>query len=364
MPKISVIIPVYNAREYLGRCLDSVCNQTLEDVEIICVDDCSTDNSLEILEKYGAKYKNLKVVHLEKNQGESIARNTGLKLAKGEYIAFVDNDDEIDLNFYEKLYEKASSTSSDIAKAQVTTIGYDGKRTVSQQIQNDSKFMFVGDWWTAIYKRSMIKQNNILLPENYPLGGDLLFLNEAVAKANKLELVHGVYYYHYKRENSGDSKVLPMFKVRSALDMFDRIIENTILNIKPCEKVYSFVFLSYIMACFYISQKSTEVEAKELCARMAIKFHEKCQDKDNLKLELSKKFPHLFLLIEGKDVDRITSLLVKSKNLSQLVISELRSRVIRDCLQNTQGKEVLPDSLRGSNQNKDLLKGNITKIGK
>ena len=121
VPKISVIIPVYNAEKYLERCLDSACKQTLQDIEIICVDDCSTDGSFEILKKYSKNYKNLIVIKLEKNQGESAARNAGLSAAKGEYLAFMDNDDEIDLNFYEKLYEKAAKTNADIVKGQVET---------------------------------------------------------------------------------------------------------------------------------------------------------------------------------------------------------------------------------------------------
>ena len=84
MPKVSVIIPVYNAQDYLGRCLDSVCNQTLKDIEIICVNDCSKDNSLNILNEYAEKYPNMKVIDCKVNGGESVARNIGLDNATGE----------------------------------------------------------------------------------------------------------------------------------------------------------------------------------------------------------------------------------------------------------------------------------------
>ena len=83
MPKLSVIIPVYNAQEYLRRCLDSVINQTLKDIEIICVNDCSTDSSLQILEEYALKHKNLKVIDCKVNGGESVARNIGLENVAG-----------------------------------------------------------------------------------------------------------------------------------------------------------------------------------------------------------------------------------------------------------------------------------------
>ena len=111
MSKVSVIIPVYNAQDYLERCLFSVCNQTLEDIEIICVNDASTDKSINILNQYAQKYSNIKVIDCKVNGGESKARNIGLEKATGEYLGFVDNDDEIDLDFYEKLYKKAKELS-------------------------------------------------------------------------------------------------------------------------------------------------------------------------------------------------------------------------------------------------------------
>ena len=104
MAKISVIIPVYNTEKYLRRCLDSVCNQTLSDIEIICINDCSTDNSLEILREYSAKDERVKVIDFKKNKGAAVARNIGIDEAQGECLGFVDSDDFVDLDFSEKLY--------------------------------------------------------------------------------------------------------------------------------------------------------------------------------------------------------------------------------------------------------------------
>ena len=96
MPKVSVIIPIYNTEKYLRKCLDSVCNQTLSDIEIICVNDCSTDNSLEILEEYASKDNRIKLIDFKENKGAAVARNAGIDEAKGEYIGFVDSDDFVD----------------------------------------------------------------------------------------------------------------------------------------------------------------------------------------------------------------------------------------------------------------------------
>ncbi|WP_409415528.1 glycosyltransferase family 2 protein [Flavobacterium sp. PS2] len=105
MPKISVIIPVFNAEKFIERCLDSVLFQTLADIEIICIDDCSSDNSFNILKEYEVKNDRLKCYKNEQNIGQGLTRNRGIDVAQGEYIAFVDSDDWIESDMYQSLYE-------------------------------------------------------------------------------------------------------------------------------------------------------------------------------------------------------------------------------------------------------------------
>ena len=104
MPNLSIITPIYNTQKYLNRCLDSLINQTLKDIEIICINDCSTDNSLEILKEYQNKDKRIKIINLKENKKQGYARNIALNEANGEYIGFIDSDDWIDLNYFEKLF--------------------------------------------------------------------------------------------------------------------------------------------------------------------------------------------------------------------------------------------------------------------
>ena len=110
MPKVSIVIPVYNVEEYLRRCLDSVVNQTLRDIEIICINDGSTDNSSHILAEYQSKENRLRVIS-QKNGGQSKARNAGLEVATGEYIYFLDSDDYIKTYALEKLYTIAKTNN-------------------------------------------------------------------------------------------------------------------------------------------------------------------------------------------------------------------------------------------------------------
>lgn len=115
-PKVSIIIPVYNTKKYLSKCLDSVVNQTLEDIEIIIVDDKSTDGSIDIEVEYAKRYPNISLICLAKNSGVAVARNIGLQYAHGKYISFIDSDDYIDLDMLEKMYDACEDTSSPIAR--------------------------------------------------------------------------------------------------------------------------------------------------------------------------------------------------------------------------------------------------------
>src|SRR5574344_661413 len=119
--KVSIIIPVYNTEEYLDECLQSLINQTLKDIEIICIDDGSTDCSAEILHEYSLKDSRIKVLK-QRNYGQSAARNKGLMFANGEYISFLDSDDFISEDMLEKLYCKAKEQNTDITMCGITVL--------------------------------------------------------------------------------------------------------------------------------------------------------------------------------------------------------------------------------------------------
>ena len=113
--KLSIVAAVYNLEQYLPRCIDSLVNQTLQEIEILCVDDGSTDNSPKIIDEYRKKYPNkIKVFHKE-NGGEFTTRNYGLERASGEYVTFVDTDDYVEPNWAEKLYNAAKKSNADLA---------------------------------------------------------------------------------------------------------------------------------------------------------------------------------------------------------------------------------------------------------
>ena len=185
MPKISVIIPVYNVEKYLPQALESVINQTFSDLEIICVNDGSTDNSLKILEEYAQKDERI-IVFSQKNQGVSSARNKGLDNAQGEYIMFLDPDDTYDLTLCEKVVDKIAIENPDIVmwghntvlKTEVKSQGCYIKnlRTLSKEKATLLDQLKIQVYvWDKAFKLSFIKNNEITFPIGIKNAEDLIF---------------------------------------------------------------------------------------------------------------------------------------------------------------------------------------------
>ena len=213
MTKVSVIIPIYNTEKYLKRCLDSVCNQTLSDIEIICINDCSTDNSLEILREYSAKDERVKVIDFKKNKGAAVARNIGIDEAQGEYIGFVDSDDFVDLDFYEKLYTKAIETGADIVKGEICELAEDGSlmESFGYDINDEirlNKAYFYHSFTSAIYHREFLLANKIRFPESISHFEDPYFAIKSAIFCNKIEIVDEKKYYYQRHSQSETNKEL------------------------------------------------------------------------------------------------------------------------------------------------------------
>lgn len=202
MTKVSIIVPVYNTYNYLNKCLESLVNQTLSDIEIIVVNDGSPDDSEGIIKEYAKKYSSIKY-YKKKNGGLSSARNFGIKHATGEYIGFVDSDDYVDVTMYEKLYNKAVSTKSDIVCCQLTYL-YPNNKTIlhhykdlnifsksvceSPEILNQVKSYACN----KIYKREL--WNKFTFPNQY--FEDSAVIYNVLNDAKKIDVVdEGLYYY-------------------------------------------------------------------------------------------------------------------------------------------------------------------------
>ncbi len=211
MVKVSVIVPVFNTEKYLEKCLNSLVNQTLQDIEIICVNDGSTDNSLAVIRKFAQKDSRIKIIN-QKHSKQGAARNNGINAANGEYIGFVDSDDWIDLDYYEKLYQTSKKYDSDLALATNirTGNGKNKKRiflTKEEYITDLQKKMDICRIWkdgcptNKLYKASFLHKYNINFPEGVSCE-DKIFTTKSVFYANGIATVPNLYYYYFRNPES------------------------------------------------------------------------------------------------------------------------------------------------------------------
>ena len=218
--KVSVIVPVYNVAKYLPECMDSLVNQTMEDMEIICVNDGSTDNCLEILEEYAQKDSRVKVFTIE-NSGISLARNFGLEQARGEYVGFVDSDDYVDGTMFEKLYISCIQNDLDLAMCKISLFD-DETGEVNNDLDyynlkvfsNLDKDVFNSDDTSAftnnivvnvynkLYRKSLLEDNSIEFPPHLIFEDELFFIRTYLT-ANRISVVNEfLYFYRLNREGS------------------------------------------------------------------------------------------------------------------------------------------------------------------
>ncbi len=211
MPKISIIIPVYNGEKYIRRCLDSVINQTYNDIQIIVINDGSIDNTENILKTYS----DIVLINKE-NEGVSKARNTGLSLATGDYVYFCDADDYLEKNAFEVLVkeygendllrfghyvvngdQKKEKTNDDDVLAGVN-LNFDNEKILEYLISNKTE----GHLWNYLFKLSVIKENNILFDEELFYQEDVMFLLRYCLNIKNIKIISNPFYNYYVNENS------------------------------------------------------------------------------------------------------------------------------------------------------------------
>lgn len=212
-PKVSVIIPVYNVAEYLRECLDSVINQTLKEIEIICVDDGSTDNSLEILKEYAAKDKRITILK-QKNLHAGVARNAGLAVACGEYLSFLDSDDVFKLNMLEDTSKKADEDDSDVVIYSAHKKDYQLNKMLDMPwlCKHKDGILYVDDikdkvfdltspnCWNKLFRRKNIQKHKLHF-QNLLNANDVYFSYMAVILAEKLSILNTPFVLY--RYNTG-----------------------------------------------------------------------------------------------------------------------------------------------------------------
>ena len=198
MSKVSIIIPVYNAEAYLRQCLDSVVNQTLREIEIVCVDDGSTDGSAAILEEYAAKDVRIKIIK-QGNAGVNVARKEGLKLASGEWITFCDADDWLEQDAIAEMVNVAKQEDADCVCCGMLRDWRNGTsvfRPFDEMGPSDTYNAVVN----KLFKRNLLE--NLMMDESVSLGEDLMVSAQAMAKAKKIAVLEKGFYHYCENSSS------------------------------------------------------------------------------------------------------------------------------------------------------------------
>lgn len=284
MPKVSVILPCYNVSPYIDKCINSLLNQTLNDIELIFVDDCSTDDTYDKIEKY--KDHRIKLIRHEVNKYTAEARNTGIDNAIGEYLAFVDPDDYVEKDFLEKLYTLAKNNDADIAKGVIRYIP--SRKIISKNLAiNKNKFNFHFMLFTAIYKREMINKYNIrfyidVICGQFPM----------VYYANKIVTCEDAIYNYVKRPNSCITSGFTIEKwqklnIKGAICTLD-FINAYPINEQDCVSILYPFLLRLSQYGYSKLSKQDKIKAKPLLNRYFDDFW------NNIKYKNNTKFNTLF----------------------------------------------------------------------
>lgn len=223
--KVSVIIPAYNTEKYIRQCVESILNQTMEEIEVIVVDDGSNDCTLSILNEYEQCYpEKIRVFHKE-NGGQASARNMGLQYAKGEYLGFVDSDDWIDLEMYQEMYDKAKQEDADIVICD-TTDHYADYDVYHHASNFDDKFSVTPSACNKIFKASFAEK--IRFPEGLWYE-DFEYTTKLLMSTEKISVIHKSFYHCHCREvstmrNNNSAKNKDILVVMGNLEKF--VLEN------------------------------------------------------------------------------------------------------------------------------------------
>ena len=222
-PKVSICVPVYNVERLIDRCLNSLVNQTLKDIEIIIVNDCTPDNSMEIVQQYAKGDNRIKIINHDYNRGLMRARQTAYKIAQGEFICFCDSDDAMEIDALAQMYNLAVESAADIVSANATyvkvdgkTIPYMGKQSLKYGDDSESVYKslllneLAHNLWSKLFKKEILQDFDYETFDDFTNGEDGYLFYQVVKNTKKV--VHfekNVYKYYQNKESSTQKRLTP-----------------------------------------------------------------------------------------------------------------------------------------------------------
>lgn len=298
MDKVSIIVPIYNVLEYLERCVNSLFQQKYKNIEIILVDDCSTDGSRELAQKLAEKDSRCIFIQREKNGGLSAARNTGMKVASGEWLAFVDSDDWVTEDYISAMYDVAKKDDADIVMSSIYYYYENGSyKEVSpfadlttKSSQREKIALCRPYAWGKLYKNNLFKIRKIKFPEDIWRSEDISTIIPLMSYTDKISILNKPLYYYYQRKtslsNMNNKNVDISFYPKTINRMFELSKQGFELELE----YRSICDLMYGMIMIMLRSKKTNKEILEIINSF------------NKKHPNWKKNPYLKKLVKGKRI--------------------------------------------------------------
>lgn len=317
---ISVVVPIYNVEQYIVPCIESIIKQTYQNLEILLIDDGSPDNCGRICEQYKQKDSRIKVVH-KQNGGLSDARNCGLKLARGEYIIFIDSDDFVSTELIEKLYFGIVKENAEIAACYFEKV-YDDKENIGEKeickmdssytskellkrlyTDANSPIAFVA--WNKLYKKSLFTENNIL----YPFGKyheDTFTTYKLIYSAKRIAIISEVLYYYRIRKGSIMTEAFSIKRLDNLLAMSNEIEYYSCRGEKELSALAFNRYCGYCIRVYYQIKESRLKDFKNI-QNMILIDYKKVWDKYNGRIELPniKKIIYWMFIFKPRIVSQI-----------------------------------------------------------
>ena len=290
--KISVIVPIYNTEKFLRKCIESIVNQTLQEIEIILINDGSTDNSHNICLEYAEKYPE-KIRYINnKNIGCGATRNLGIELAQGKYVAFVDSDDYIEKTMYEELWNEKEKNDSDIVVCGMTYINIVEKTekiSIPKIMEEDDYFKYqnrIANIYNKIFKKNLIISNKIFFPINTHYAEDLVFCFKAYLSTNKINNLSKSFYNYILY---GGNSIYNLDKRLGVFISFEEIFkyleEKKLKNDRNIMKKFYELFNFYAIKGVFFTLLNTKQISKEQYKKYNKIFYEKLKKIEFLTLK-------------------------------------------------------------------------------
>ena len=267
---LSIIVPVYNGGKYLKKCINNILEQTYKDFELIIINDGSTDDTKAICDSLANIDDRVKFIH-KKNEGVSIARNTGLEVAKGKYIGFVDCDDSIDKNMYKVMIENMQKQDTDCVMCSFMSVFDDReeknlfedaeKKIEKNKFKEDltlkmispinedgsSNNIIMGSIWRCLFKKEILDKNNLIFDKELKYSEDLIFVLEYLEVCKSIYITNDIFYFYNRKSEAGSTTQKHIVGLEDNIDKVNKIILE-MLNLKNIKdtKIWALREITYI----------------------------------------------------------------------------------------------------------------------